>query len=305
MNHLLSSQDLSREQLLGLFDKAKSFLPTVKEKKMLKLAEGKILATLFYEPSTRTRFSFETAMLRLGGSVISNPQMEGTSSAVKGESLYDTGRTVAEMADIIAMRHSVMGSVAELARGSKVPVMNGGDGAGDHPTQGLLDLFTIRENLGRLENFTIAIIGDLKNSRVAHAQCALLSNFEGIRFIFVSPAELRMPEEIKTSLVSKGFMVIETEDLAAVIGEADVISMTRVQKERFASEADYLKHKGVYVITAELMKRAKKEALLIHPLPRVDEIDEEVDADPRAKYFEQVENGVALRMALIATLLKL
>ncbi|MEK7146250.1 MAG: aspartate carbamoyltransferase [Patescibacteria group bacterium] len=305
MNHLLSSQDLSHEQLLGLFDKAKSFLPTVKEKKMLKLAEGKILATLFYEPSTRTRFSFETAMLRLGGKVISNPQMEGTSSATKGESLYDTGKTVSEMADIIAMRHSAMGSVAELAQGSKVPVMNGGDGAGDHPTQGLLDLFTIRENLGRLENFTIAIIGDLKNSRVAHAQCALLSKFEGVKFIFVAPAELKMPKVIVDGLINKGFSVSETEDMAAVMEEADVISMTRVQKERFEKEADYLKHKGVYVITVELMKKAKKDALLIHPLPRVDEIEVEVDADPRAKYFEQVENGVALRMALIATLLKL
>ena len=305
MQHLLSSQDLSREQILALLTRATEFLPTVRERKRLALAEGKILATLFYEPSTRTRFSFETAMLRLGGHVISNADMMGTSSTKKGETLFDTGKMVSSYADVIAMRHPEMGSVAELAKGSSVPVVNAGDGAGDHPTQGLLDLLTIQTEKGRLENLTIGMVGDLKNGRVPHAQCQFLSHFTGLRFVFVAPEALRMPAHIVDMLKAKGHEVVETEDLGVVLSEMDVICHTRIQQERFANEAEYLKYKGVYVLTPSLMAKAKSDAILIHPLPRVDEIDPEVDSDPRAKYFVQPTYGVAMRMAILATVLGL
>lgn len=305
MKHFLSSSEVTKEEILSLFELADKYLQVLSERKKLNIAEGKILATLFYEPSTRTRFSFESAMLRLGGSVISNSHMEYTSSAKKGETLYDTGRVVSRMADIVAVRHSEKGSVAELASGSIVPVVNAGDGSGDHPTQGLLDLFTIRKELGRLDNITVAMVGDLKNGRVPHSQCHLLSNFQGVKFIFVAPDALQMPKEIVDFLTSKGCSVSQTDDLEAVIGDCDVLAHTRIQKERFSSEEEYLKYKGVYVITPDLMAKASPSMILIHPLPRVDEIDVSVDEDPRAKYFDQVGNGVAVRMAVLATLLKL
>ncbi len=305
MKHLIRSKDLSRAELEALFSRAEGYLPVVKEGRKTADAEGKVLATLFYEPSTRTRFSFETAMLRLGGSVISNFNMKEASSAKKGETLYDTGRVVSQIADIIAMRHPEAGSVGELARGSLVPVMNGGDGPADHPTQGLLDLFTIQQELGRLEDFTIAIVGDLKYGRVVHSECDYLSQFKGVRFVFVSPEALKMPAEITEMLIEKGFEVVETEDLNSVIGEVDVLSQTRVQQERFETQEEYEKYKGVYIITPELMGKARKEMILMHPLPRIDEIEVAVDDDPRAKYFDQIEYGVAVRMALIATLLNL
>ena len=304
MQHLLNSKDLSRTDLVSLLDRAEVFLPTVSGRTKLELAHGKILATLFYEPSTRTRFSFETAMLRLGGMVISNADMGSTSSAKKGETLYDTGKMVSTFADIIAMRHPEKGSVAEFAKGSSVPVVNGGDGAGDHPTQGLLDIFTIRKCLGRLDDFTIAMVGDLKNSRVVHAQCEYLMHFGKLRFLLVSPEGLKLPAALLERLKAK-FEVRETESLEEGLVECDVLSHTRIQEERFADPAEYMKYKGVYVLTAELMSKAKKDMILLHPLPRVDEIDIAVDADPRAKYFEQPVNGVAVRMAILANLLGL
>lgn len=304
LKHLLSSKDLTRTDLVSLLDRAEEFLPTVEGKKRLNLAEGKILATLFYEPSTRTRFSFETAMIRLGGNVISNADMSSTSSAKKGETLYDTGKMVSTFANVIAMRHPEQGSVAELAKGSSVPVVNGGDGAGDHPTQGLLDVFTIRKCLGRLDKFTIAMVGDLKYSRVVHSQCEYLMHFEGIKFILVSPEGLKMPAEIVEKLRTK-FEVVETADLESVMGEMDVLSDTRIQQERFASEEEYQKYNGVYVLTPALMAKAKPDMIVIDPLPRINHIDPAVDSDPRAKYFEQVKNGVAVRMAILASLLNL
>lgn len=305
MQHLLHSKDLSREDILAILDRAEEFLPIVEEKKRLNLAEGKILATLFYEPSTRTRFSFETAMIRLGGSVISNADMGSTSSAKKGETLYDTGKMVSTFANIIAMRHPEQGSVAELAKGSSVPVVNGGDGAGDHPTQGLLDIFTIRKCLGRLDNFTIAMVGDLKNSRVVHSQCEYLMHFEGIKFILVSLDGIQLPEELIERLKASGHEVEKMENISEAIEVADVVSHTRIQEERFKDMDEYMRYKGSYVITTDLLKKAKKDMVLIHPLPRVDEIDVEVDSDPRAKYFKQPAYGVAVRMAILANLLKL
>lgn len=299
MQHLLHSKELSKQDLMALFERAEKYLPVVRERRKVNDAEGKILATLFYEPSTRTRFSFETAMLRLGGGVISNAQMMSTSSSTKGESLYDTGRVVSQMADIIAMRHPQMGSVAQLAQGSTVPVINAGDGAGDHPTQGLLDLFTIQQELGKLENITVAMIGDLKYGRVPHAQCELLKHFVGVRFVFISPDALKMPAEIVEEMKAAGHEVTETDDLEAAYS-VDVIADTRIQKERFENESEYLKYKGVYVLTPEFMGHCKDSAILIHPLPRVDEIDPQVDSDPRAKFFDQVSYGVAMRMAVLA-----
>ncbi len=305
MNHLLSSRDLSKNEILRFFKKADKFLPTVLEKKMLKLASGKILATLFYEPSTRTRFSFETAMIRLGGSVISNADMNSTSSSKKGETLFDTAKMVSTFADIIAVRHPTSGAVADFAKGSSVPVINGGDGAGDHPTQGLLDIFTIWKNFGKIDGLTIAMVGDLKNSRVVHSQCEYLMHFKKIKFILVSPEALKLPNELVSRLKKNGFEVEETAHLEEVIGKCDVLSDTRIQEERFESKAEYLKHNGVYILTTELMKKAKKDMIVIDPLPRVNHIDPKVDSDPRARYFEQVANGVAIRMALISTLLNL
>lgn len=305
MKHLLYSQDLNKEEILAIFEKANHYLPVVEERRKVSDAEGKVLATLFYEPSTRTRFSFEAAIQRLGGLLISNSHMEYTSSAKKGETLYDTGRVVSQMADIIVMRHPEKGSVAELTSGSIVPVVNAGDGPGDHPTQGLLDLFTIQRELGRLEDLTIAMVGDLKYGRVPHSQCHMLSNFSNISYIFVAPDALQMPQEIVNMLKEKGCGVTQTDDLESVINQCDVLADTRIQKERFESEEEYNKYKGVYVITPELMKKAALDMILIHPLPRIDEIEVAVDDDPRSKYFAQVQNGVAVRMAVLAYLLQL
>ncbi|MBU0981367.1 aspartate carbamoyltransferase [Patescibacteria group bacterium] len=303
--NLLYSKDLKKDEILSLIERAERYLPVVCDRRKVSDAEGKMLATLFYEPSTRTRFSFEAAMLRLGGMVISNPHMEYTSSAKKGETLYDTGRVISRIADVIAMRHPEKGSVEELSKGTTVPVVNAGDGPSDHPTQGLLDLYTIYRSLGRLDNFTVAMVGDLKYGRVPHAQCELLSNFAGVDFIFVAPEALQMPGEIVKDLEGKGCKVTKTSDLASVMNECDVLALTRIQKERFENEEEYLKYKGVYVMTPELMDKAAPDMILMHPLPRVDEIEVAVDSDPRAKYFEQVENGVAMRMAVLADLLQL
>lgn len=304
MQHLLHSRDLSKVQIEALLERAEHYLPVVQERRKVNDAEGKVLATLFYEPSTRTRFSFETAMLRLGGDVISNAHMQYTSSIKKGETIRDTGTVISHMADIMVMRHPLEGSVDELASASIVPVINAGDGPADHPTQGLLDIFTIKQELGQLEEFTIAMVGDLRYGRVVHAQCAILNHFKRLRFVMVSPEELRMPKEYVDLLKEDGHQVIETEDLEAA-AQADVISDTRIQEERFDSHKEYMKYKGVYIITPEFMSKCKKDAILIHPLPRVDEIELAVDEDSRAKYFKQVEYGVAMRMGIIAELLGL
>jgi aspartate carbamoyltransferase catalytic subunit len=299
--NILSAKQFDKEGLLELFEEA------LKMERILKKGEGnifkgKILAVLFFEPSTRTRFSFETAMLRLGGKVIGNVDMMNTSSCVKLESLYDTGKVVSQMADVIVMRHSRSGSVAELAKGSDVPVINAGDGSCEHPTQALLDLYTIWKEKGSLDGLTVGMVGDLKYGRVPHSQCELLKHFSG-KFIFVSPKALQMPAEIVSDLKNSGCEVSFGEKLQDFIGKMDVISMTRVQKERFSSEAEYKKYAGSYVLDNKLMKKAKSDAIVIHPLPRVEEIAVEVDSDPRAKYFEQVRNGVALRMALLKKVL--
>ena len=289
--HILSTKQFDRDGLLELFEEAKEM-----ESGGGGLS-GKLMATLFYEPSTRTRFSFEAAMLRLGGGVISNADMVATSSHKKKESLEDTGKVVSQMADVIVMRHPEEGSVAKLASKSDVPVINAGDGSAQHPTQGLLDLYTVWKEKGDLDGLMWGMVGDLKNGRVPHSQADLLKYFD-VKFIYVSPPGLEMPEKYRAGNYS------ESNDLKSSISEMDVIAMTRVQGERFKSEKEYGKYAGSYVLDAGMMNLAKKDAIVLHPLPRVDEISVEVDSDPRAKYFEQVKNGVFVRMALLAKVLK-
>ena len=286
--HILRTEQFDKETLIALFEEAKN----IESGDLLK---GKIMATLFFEPSTRTRFSFEAAMMRLGGSVISNADMLRTSSLKKQESLEDTGKTVSQMVDVIVMRHPEAGAVARLASRSDVPVINAGDGPEDHPTQGLLDVYTIWKERGSLDELTIGMVGDLKYGRVVHSQCQLLKNFD-VNFVFISPNGLKMPAGLVEG-------AREVESLEDVIGDLDVISMTRVQEERFEDKAEYEKYAGSYVLNAELMKKAKADAIVIHPLPRVSEIEVEVDVDKRAKYFEQPKNGVAVRMALLKMIL--
>ena len=302
--HLLSSADLTLPDLLAIFDEAEKMLSVARKEESSDLMKGKVLATLFYEPSTRTRFSFETAMLRLGGSVISNFQMKETSSAKKGETLHDTGRVVSKFADVIAMRHPEAGTVAELASGSEVPVINAGDGSLDHPTQGLLDVFTIWREFSGCDGLTIGMVGDLKYGRVPHAQCELLKHFKDLKFIFVSPEALKMPSEITQMLRGAGHEVEEVEDLDSVISKFDVLALTRIQQERFESEEEYAKYKGVYIVGSEQLSKSKEKMIVLHPLPRVDELLPEVDDDPRARYFEQVTNGVAVRMAVLKLIVK-
>lgn len=303
--HITASGQFEREDLDLLFRVADSMLPYAQKNGVSDLMKGKVLATLFFEPSTRTRFSFETAMLRLGGHVINNYLMNETSSITKWESLYDTGRTVSQFADVIAMRHPEAGAVEELAKGSTVPVISCGDGAHDHPTQGLLDVYTLYKEKGRIDGLKIAMVGDLKYSRVVHSQSQLLRNYKNIELVLVSPKELELPEDLVSELKDSGFKVTVTEDFEAVVGDLDVISMARIQKERFPDMDEYEKFKGVYVLTLDLLRKAKQDALVMAPLPRVDEIDIACDGDPRCKYFEQVQYGVAVRMALLALVLGL
>lgn len=268
------------------------------------VCRGKILATLFYEPSTRTQMSFQTAMLRLGGRIIGfdNP---ANSSVSKGESLKDTVRVVSGYADIIAMRHPKEGAPLVASMNASVPVINAGDGGHNHPTQTLTDLLTIRREKGRLSDFTVGFCGDLKFGRTVHSLIAALTRYPGVRFVLVSPDELRLPEYVRRDILeARGVPYTETADLSAVLGELDILYMTRVQKERFFNEADYIRLKDTYILDPDKLKTAKKDMAILHPLPRVNEISTKVDADPRAMYFEQVRNGRFVRMALISTLLE-
>ena len=267
------------------------------------VCKGKILATLFYEPSTRTRLSFESAMLRLGGSVMGFSSAE-SSSAAKGESVADTIRTVACYADIAAMRHPKEGAPMVAAMKANIPVINAGDGGHQHPTQTLTDLLTIKTLKGKLNNFTIGLCGDLKFGRTVHSLIKALSRYENVKFVLISPSELRVPDYIREEILMKnGIEFTEVERLESVIEELDVLYMTRVQKERFFNEADYIRLKDSYIVDNKKMANAKKDMILMHPLPRVNEISVEVDNDPRAAYFAQAKCGMFIRMALIMKLL--
>lgn len=301
MRHLIDPMDFSIEELEDLFSLADEIIKD--QNSFKKVCEDKILATLFYEPSTRTRFSFEVAMLRLGGKVIgfSDP---GSSSVMKGESIPDTIRTVGSYVDIIAIRHPKEGAPKYASFYSPVPLINAGDGGHQHPTQTLTDLYTIRKTKGQISNLTIGLCGDLKFGRTVHSLVKAMSRYENIKFILISPKELQIPEYIKTEvLLKKGIPFIEIERLEDVIGTLDILYMTRVQKERFFNEADYIRLKDSYILDNEKLKLANKDLSILHPLPRVNEISYEVDDDPRAVYFQQVKYGMFVRMALIMKLL--
>ncbi|MBQ7860505.1 MAG: aspartate carbamoyltransferase [Faecalibacterium sp.] len=303
MRHLIDPLDFSKQEINALLDLADSICadPAAYQE----VANQKKLATLFYEPSTRTRLSFEAAMLNLGGHVLGFPS-DNVSSAAKGESVADTIRTVSCYADIAAMRHPKEGAPLRASRYSRIPVINAGDGGHQHPTQTMTDLMTIRGRKGRLENLTIGLCGDLKFGRTVHSLIKTMARYEGIRFILISPSELRVPDYIvKDVLEAGGIPYREVLSLEEAMPELDILYMTRVQRERFFNEEDYIRLKDSYILTGKQMSLAKPDMAVLHPLPRVNEIALDVDDDPRAAYFQQVQNGVYVRMALIMTLLGL
>jgi aspartate carbamoyltransferase catalytic subunit len=260
---------------------------------------GRILASVFYEPSTRTRFSFEAAMLRLGGQVLSAESAATGSSAAKGESLEDAVRIIGGYADLIVLRHPEVGAAARAARVSPVPVINAGDGAGHHPTQALLDLYTIRKECGRLDHLRIVMAGDLKFGRTARSLALLLARYPGNELTLVSPDELRLGEDVRQELLRSGVSVRDERDLSSAVGGADVLYQTRIQRERFASLTEYERVRSISVVDPGLMCRLPEHAILMHPLPRLDEIDQAVDGDARAAYFRQARNGLFVRMAVL------
>lgn len=302
MRHLMSPLDFSVEELDQLLDLAHDI--ELHPEKYAHACEGKKLATIFYEPSTRTRLSFEAAMLNLGGNVLGFSSA-ASSSASKGESVSDTIRMISCFADICAMRHPKEGAPMVASAVSSIPVINAGDGGHQHPSQTLTDLLTIRSLKGRLDHFTIGLCGDLKFGRTVHSLVRALARYEGVNFIFISPEELKMPSYIKEEVLeANGIPYREVERLEDVMPDLDVLYMTRVQRERFFNEEDYVRLKDFYILNNQKMELAKDDMIVMHPLPRVNEISVEVDKDPRAAYFRQVQYGVYVRMALILTLLE-
>ena len=296
MSDLITMDDLSNDEILEILDAAQRLVPVAKGDVYAPLLQGKVLGNLFFENSTRTRMSFESAMKRLGGEVV-NLSSVG-SSVAKGETLYDTMQMVDGYSDIAVIRHPRQGAAQYSADAIGIPVLNAGDGAGNHPTQTMLDLFTIRESHGTIDRLNVVLVGDLRYGRTTHSLSHALVRF-GAKLTLVSPDSLRMPDEIVSDLKSHGSEVVETEDLAGSIAEADVIYMTRIQKERFPDEDEYTKVAGIYKMTADDLAGAKGGMIVMHPLPRVDEIDPSVDSTIHAKYFEQAFNGVPTRMALL------
>lgn len=301
MNHLIDILQLSPEEIMELVNTACDIIdhPAAYAHK----CDGKILATLFFEPSTRTRLSFESAMLSLGGQVLGFSSAN-SSSAAKGESVSDTIRTVSCYSDIIAMRHPKEGAPLVAAMNASVPVINAGDGGHNHPTQTLADLLTIYREKGGFENLTIGLCGDLKFGRTVHSLIDAMSRYAGVKFVLISPEELKVPSYVKQGMKDKGIPYTQTTDLESVMPELDILYMTRVQRERFFNEEDYLRLKDSYILTPEKLAGAKKDLAILHPLPRVNEIAVAIDADPRACYFKQVLNGKFMRMALILKLLE-
>lgn len=298
---LLEPMDFSLEELDGIFDLADRIIAD--PQKYAHACDGKLLATLFYEPSTRTRFSFEAAMLRLGGQVIGFSE-PNSSSVAKGESIADTIRTISCYADVAVMRHPKEGAPRVAANSTDMPVINAGDGGHQHPTQTLTDLLTIRRTLGAFENITVGCCGDLKFGRTVHSLIKALSRYKNVKFVLISPEELTIPDYVrKEVLIKNNIEFKEVRTMQEALGKVDVLYMTRVQRERFFNEDDYIRLKDTYILDNEKMQLAKKDMIVLHPLPRVNEIATEVDSDPRAKYFEQAKNGMFVRMALIMSLL--
>ncbi|MDO4545534.1 MAG: aspartate carbamoyltransferase [Bacillota bacterium] len=302
MKHLIDIMELTTEEIDQMIAVAKDIIKS--PEKYQEKCKNKKLATLFFEPSTRTRLSFEAAMYELGGNVLGFSEAQ-SSSAAKGESVSDTIRTVGAYADIIAMRHPKEGAPTVASVKSTVPIINAGDGGHNHPTQTLTDLLTISREKGRLDNMTIGLCGDLKFGRTVHSLIGAMSRYENVKFILVSPDELRIPEYLKHEVLEKNNLeYIETTDLEGAMPQLDILYMTRVQKERFFNEQDYIRLKDSYILTPDKLDNAKEDLSILHPLPRVNEISVAVDNDPRARYFEQVLNGKFIRMALILKLLE-
>lgn len=294
MHHIVESQQFNRKSIGDIFALADTLEHTRDQS-----LTGKIMASLFYEPSTRTRFSFESAMLRLGGSVITTENAKEFSSVSKGETLEDSIRIVNTYVDIIVLRHDEEGASKRASLVSQVPIINAGDGTGQHPTQALLDLYTIQRELGKIDGIHIAFVGDLKHGRTIRSLSYLLGNFTDIVIDFVSPEGLRVGDDIKLYLTEHGVAFHETEDLDAIKEKVDVLYQTRIQKERFKSDQEYRKFKGCYQIDRKFADQMKERSIIMHPLPRVDEILPEVDASPRAVYFRQAHYGLLIRMALL------
>lgn len=303
MRHLIDPLDFTKEETQKLLDLADRIHDDPEAYQ--NVADHKRLATLFYEPSTRTRLSFESAMLRLGGKVLGFPDA-GVSSASKGETVADTIRIISCYADIAAMRHPKEGAPLRASLYSKIPVINAGDGGHSHPTQTLLDMMTIRRRKGRLDNLTIGFCGDLMFGRTVHSLIKSLARYDNVKFVLISPEELRVPDYIINEVLEpRGIPYIETRNLEGALPDLDILYMTRVQRERFFNEEDYIRLRDSYILTAEKLNLAPADMAVLHPLPRVNEITLDVDDDPRAAYFEQAQNGVYVRMALIMTLLGL
>ena len=301
MRSLIDILELSTEELEELINTADDIIAN--PEKYAHKCDGKKLATLFFEPSTRTRLSFEAAMYELGGNVLGFSESQ-SSSAAKGESVADTAKTVSCYADIIAMRHPKEGAPLVASLNASIPVINAGDGGHNHPTQTLADLLTIHREKGRFDNLTVGLCGDLKFGRTVHSLIAALSRYENVNFVLISPKELVLPEYIKQNLSAKGITFTETTDLQKVMPTLDILYMTRVQRERFFNEEEYLRLKDSYILTPEKLHNAKPDLSILHPLPRVNEISVAIDKDPRACYFDQVLNGKYMRMALILKLLE-
>lgn len=302
MRSLIDISELSVKELDGLINTANDIIEN--PKKYSEKCHGKKLATLFFEPSTRTRLSFEAAMYELGGNVLGFSESQ-SSSAAKGESVADTAKTVSCYADIIAMRHPKEGAPLVAAMNADVPVINAGDGGHNHPTQTLADLLTIYREKGGFENLTVGLCGDLKFGRTVHSLIAALSRYAGVKFVLISPNELKLPGYVKDGLDDKGIPYTETDSLENSLKDLDILYMTRVQRERFFNEEDYLRLKDTYILTPEKLKNANEDMKILHPLPRVNEISVAVDSDPRACYFKQVLYGKYMRMALILMLLEI
>ncbi len=307
LQHVIESQQFTREKLEELFEVTRNM--ELLEKTRLKVnhqvstLQSKVMITLFYEPSTRTRLSFETAMLKLGGSVVSTENAGSFSSAAKGETLEDTIRVLTGYGDVIVIRHFEEGAAKRAAQVSGIPIINAGDGSGQHPTQSLLDLYTIQKELGRIDGLKIAAVGDLANGRTVRSLAYLITKFKDVHFYFVSPPNVKMKDDIKEYLSRQGVTFEESEDLKEVAKKVDVVYQTRIQRERFTNIEEYEKTKGIYIIDNEIMDVLPKSSIVMHPLPRLDEIRYEVDKDPRAAYFRQAHNGLYVRMALLSILI--
>jgi len=300
VKHIVAVSQFERDWIMTLFDAADRM-------KTVKASQGPlrnyILATLFYEPSTRTRLSFESAMLRLGGQVVSTENAREFSSAIKGETVEDTVRIVAGYADGIVIRHHEQGAAARAAAVSPVPIINGGDGPGEHPTQALLDFYTIQNELGRIDDLKVALVGDLRFGRAVRSLALMFRLTTNVELIFVSPDAVPMGDDVRHALQAAGVRYRDEPDLTKALQEADVVYQTRIQRERFATPEEYQAAQGIYMITRDSMDLLRPTAIVMHPLPRVDEISADVDADPRAAYFRQARNGVFIRMALLDQLL--